>query len=52
VTAYARPRDREGSLRAGFQSHLPKPFTAGELVDIIRDLAHVKDPAYERTQGR
>jgi PAS domain S-box-containing protein len=40
VTAFARDHDRQQSLHAGFQSHLAKPFDAGELVAIVRHLAH------------
>ena len=39
VTAYARDQDRQRSLLAGFHSHLPKPFTAGDLVSMVRELA-------------
>jgi CheY-like chemotaxis protein len=39
VTAFARDYDRQQSLHAGFQSHLAKPFDAGELVAIVRHLA-------------
>jgi PAS domain S-box-containing protein len=39
VTAFARDYDRQQSLHAGFQSHLAKPFDAGELVAIVRRLA-------------
>jgi CheY-like chemotaxis protein len=38
VTAFARDHDRQQSLHAGFQSHLAKPFDAGELVAIVRQL--------------
>jgi signal transduction histidine kinase len=39
VTAYAREQDRQQALRAGFQSHLAKPFSAHELVSIVQHLA-------------
>jgi CheY-like chemotaxis protein len=39
VTGYAREQDRQQALRAGFQSHLAKPFSARELVSIVRRLA-------------
>ena len=44
VTAYARDQDRQQALLAGFQSHLAKPFTAHDLVTIVRHLAHCTDP--------
>jgi signal transduction histidine kinase len=44
VTAYAREQDRQQSLLAGFDSHLAKPFSAEELVSIVRRLARFKDP--------
>ena len=43
VTAYARDRDRQQALLAGFQSHLAKPFTAHDLVTSVRQLAHRSD---------
>jgi signal transduction histidine kinase len=52
VTAYAREADRDRSLQAGFHSHLAKPFTAAELVGIVRHLAHFNDAAYEKPSGR
>jgi signal transduction histidine kinase len=39
VTAYAREQDRDRALRAGFHSHLAKPFSAQALVAIVRHLA-------------
>ena len=35
VTAYTEDADREAALKAGFQSHLPKPFTPGTLIGTI-----------------
>lgn len=32
VTAFARPDDRVNAMRAGFQSHIAKPFEPAELV--------------------
>jgi PAS domain S-box-containing protein len=41
VTAYAREQDRQQALRAGFHSHLAKPFSAHELVSIVQRLARI-----------
>ena len=35
LTAYTRAADRTQTLRAGFESHVPKPVEAGELVATI-----------------
>ncbi len=35
VTAFARAEDRERALRAGYQSHLPKPMQVHQLVAAI-----------------
>jgi signal transduction histidine kinase len=48
VTAYAREQDRARALAAGFDSHLTKPFTAADLVTIVRHLAHSTAPAADR----
>jgi CheY-like chemotaxis protein len=42
LTAYARPEDRERSLLAGFQTHIPKPV---EPFDLILRVASVVRPA-------
>jgi signal transduction histidine kinase/ActR/RegA family two-component response regulator len=39
LTAYARPRDRERSLRAGFSVHLPKPVDPAELTAVVAGVA-------------
>ncbi|RKH68053.1 response regulator, partial [Corallococcus interemptor] len=39
ITAYARSEDRTRVLRAGFQSHVPKPVEPGELLAVIASLA-------------
>ncbi|HEY0003356.1 MAG TPA: PAS domain S-box protein [Pyrinomonadaceae bacterium] len=39
LTAYARVEDRLKVLRAGFQTHLPKPVEPIELVAVIANLA-------------
>src|SRR5262249_53375581 len=38
-TAYAREEDRKRALAAGFQMHIPKPVTGGQLVALIAQLA-------------
>src|SRR6185295_5269219 len=35
LTAYASPRDRAGTLRAGFQAHLSKPALPTELARVL-----------------
>jgi PAS domain S-box-containing protein len=42
LTAYAKESDRQLSLEAGFQVHLPKPFNPNELVRVITKLAKYK----------
>ncbi len=39
LTAYARVEDRLRVLRAGFQTHLPKPVEPAELVAVVANLA-------------
>ncbi len=39
LTAYARVEDRTRALRAGFQTHLPKPVEPAELVAVVANLA-------------
>ena len=39
LTAFARSEDRQRALRAGFQTHIPKPVEPGELVTIVASLA-------------
>jgi len=39
LTAYARDEDRERSLAAGYQMHIAKPISAGQLVMTIARLA-------------
>ncbi|NOK15260.1 response regulator, partial [Corallococcus exercitus] len=39
ITAYARSEDRTRVLRAGFQSHVPKPVEPGELLAVLASLA-------------
>jgi CheY-like chemotaxis protein len=39
LTAFARSEDRTRAIRAGFQSHLPKPFERSELVFTVASFA-------------
>ncbi len=39
ITAYARAEDRMRALRAGFQTHLPKPIKDAELITLVANLA-------------
>ena len=38
VTALARTDDRLRALQAGFQAHLPKPYSQAQLVAVVRDV--------------
>jgi signal transduction histidine kinase/ActR/RegA family two-component response regulator len=38
LTAYASPEDRVSVIRAGFQSHIPKPVHAAELAAVVASL--------------
>lgn len=40
LTAFARPEDRARAIQAGFQEHLPKPFTAETLLRTIAILTN------------
>ena len=45
LTAHSLIQDRLQSLRAGFQSHVPKPVVPEELVAVIASVIHLKrDP--------
>ncbi len=39
LTAYAREEDRNRALAAGFQMHIPKPISGGQLVATVARLA-------------
>jgi signal transduction histidine kinase len=39
LTAYAREEDRERALAAGFQMHVAKPISSGELISTVAGLA-------------
>jgi len=38
VTAYARSEDRSRALKAGYQGHVPKPFTREEILSVVANL--------------
>ena len=42
LTAHSLIQDRLQSLRAGFQSHVPKPVVPEELVAVISSVIHLK----------
>jgi PAS domain S-box-containing protein len=41
LTAFARTEDRTRAIRAGFQSHIAKPFEATELVLVVASFANI-----------
>jgi CheY-like chemotaxis protein len=45
LTAFARSEDRQKSLRAGFQIHIPKPVEPAELITIVASLVRGAGPA-------
>ena len=45
LTAHSLIQDRLQSLRAGFQSHVPKPVVPEELVAVIVSVIHLKREA-------
>ncbi|HXB54803.1 MAG TPA: ATP-binding protein [Vicinamibacteria bacterium] len=49
LTAYASAQDRLDALRTGFQMHVPKPVTPGELAIVV---ARVMAPAGPRATSR
>ncbi len=50
LTAYAAASDRRQALLAGFQTHLPKPVNAGDLVAVILSLTFQREPDSETDQ--
>ena len=40
LTGYARAEDRDRSLAAGYQAHVPKPVKPVELASAIADITH------------
>jgi len=44
LTAHSMVQDRLQSLRAGFQSHVPKPVVPEELVEVVASVIHLRRP--------
>ena len=42
LTAHSMVTDRLQSLRAGFQSHVPKPVVPEELVEVVASIIHLR----------
>ena len=42
LTAHSLIQDRLQSLRAGFQSHVPKPVMPEELVEVVASVVHLR----------
>jgi hypothetical protein len=42
LTAHSMVQDRLHSLRAGFQSHVPKPVVPEELVEVVTSIVHLR----------
>jgi len=42
LTAHSLVQDRLHSLRAGFQSHVPKPVVPEELVEVVASIIHLR----------
>ena len=45
LTAHSMVQDRLQSLRAGFQSHVPKPVVPEELVEVVTSIVHLRSGA-------
>ena len=45
LTAHSMVQDRLQSLRAGFQSHVPKPVVPEELVEVVTSIVHLRAPS-------
>ena len=45
LTAHSLVQDRLQSLRAGFQSHVPKPVVPEELVEVVTSVVHLRNLA-------
>ncbi len=45
LTAHSQVQDRLMSLRAGFQSHVPKPVVPEELVAVVASVVHNRGDA-------
>jgi CheY-like chemotaxis protein len=44
LTAHSMVQDRLQSLRAGYQSHVPKPVVPEELVEVVASIIHLRRP--------
>ena len=44
LTAHSLVQDRLNSLRAGFQTHVPKPVVPEELVEVVASLVYLGRP--------
>jgi CheY-like chemotaxis protein len=44
LTAHSLVQDRLQSLKAGFQSHVPKPVVPEELVEVVASIIHLRRP--------
>jgi PAS domain S-box-containing protein len=44
LTAFARPKDRDASLQAGFDAHCPKPVRPAGLMEVILSVTPGKTP--------
>jgi CheY-like chemotaxis protein len=42
LTAHSLVQDRLQSLRAGYQSHVPKPVVPEELVEVVASVIHLR----------
>jgi CheY-like chemotaxis protein len=47
LTAHSMVQDRLQSLRAGFQSHVPKPVVPEELVEVVTSIVHLRSSLAE-----
>ncbi len=47
LTAHSMVQDRLQSLRAGFQSHVPKPVVPEELVEVVTSIVHLRSSLME-----
>ncbi|HYC71938.1 MAG TPA: PAS domain S-box protein [Opitutaceae bacterium] len=52
LTALARSEDRTQAFQAGFQSHVTKPLSPGELTAVVYSLARLQSPAQKRAVPR
>ena len=52
LTAHSMVQDRLQSLRAGFQSHVPKPVVPEELVEVVTSIVHLRASRTIRSRRR